>query len=342
MGASHVLRGALTIGDLLKFLFWLSLLHTQIQVFAQIYTKMQGFSASVDRVTEILEAEPDVKEKPDAAPLPAARGLVQMDNVSFGYEPGRAVLRGITLEARPGQMLAIVGTTGAGKTTLVNLIPRFFDVWDGRVRVDGHDVRALRLRSLRDQIAIVLQEPFLFPLSLAENIAYGRPEASRAEIEAAARAANAHEFIIQLPQGYDTVIGERGATLSGGERQRISIARALLKNAPILILDEPTSALDAETEHWIWEALERLMRGRTTFLIAHRPSTLERCDIRLEIEAGKLVSVTASRRAGEVAIVSSNLDGNGDGVESPERNASGLSIPTMLLRTGMFHPYRRA
>jgi ATP-binding cassette, subfamily B, bacterial len=198
------------------------------------------------------------------------------------------VLRGISLEAHPGQTLAIVGTTGAGKTTLVNLLPRFFDPWEGRVLIDHHDLRDVQLKSLRGQIALVLQEPFLFPLSIAENIAYGRPAASRAEIENAARAANLHGFIARLPQGYDTVIGERGATLSGGERQRIAIARALLKDAPILILDEPASALDAETERLIFQALESLVKGRTTFLIAHRLSTVRQADCIVVLKDGQV------------------------------------------------------
>ena len=264
VGARHVLNGSLTIGSILVFLVYLTSLQAQMKIFADVYTKLQGLSAGVDRVVEILESDTEVQEKPNAVALPAARGHVQIGNVSFGYEPGRPVLRDISLEARPGQTLAIVGSTGAGKTTLVNLIPRFFDPWDGCVRVDGHDVRDVQLRSLRDRITLVLQDPFLFPLSIAENIACGRPSASRAEIEAAARAAHAHEFIVHLPQGYDSIPGERGATLSGGERQRLSIARALLKDAPILILDEPTSALDSETERLIWKALENLKTGRTT------------------------------------------------------------------------------
>jgi ATP-binding cassette subfamily B protein/subfamily B ATP-binding cassette protein MsbA len=213
---------------------------------------------------------------------------VQIERVTFGYQPGRPVLSGISLEVGAGQTLAIVGATGAGKTTLVNLVPRFFDPWEGSVRIDGLDVRDVSLRSLRRQVALVLQEPFLFPLSVAENIAFGRPDATRPEIEAAARAANAHEFITHLPEGYDTVIGERGATLSGGERQRISIARAVLKNAPILILDEPTSALDAETERSILEALERLMKHRTTLLIAHRLSTVRRADRIVVLQDGRI------------------------------------------------------
>jgi ATP-binding cassette subfamily B protein/subfamily B ATP-binding cassette protein MsbA len=210
---------------------------------------------------------------------PARQGIaVSFENVTFGYEPGRPVLGNINLHVHAGETLALVGSTGAGKTTLASLVPRFFDPWEGRVLFDDIDARDLQLRSLRQQVALVLQEPFLLPLAIAENIAYGRPEASRDQIVAAAVAANADEFIRRLPEGYDTVIDERGATLSGGQRQRLAIARALLKDAPILILDEPTSALDARTETLILEALERLMADRTTFIIAHRLSTIRNAD----------------------------------------------------------------
>lgn len=278
IGARHVLDDSLTIGSILVFLVYLTSLQTQMKVLADVYTKLQSLSASVDRVIEVLDAIPEVIDQPDAVSAPSVRGHVRFENITFGYEPGRPVLRGLSLEATPGQTVAIVGATGAGKSTLVNLIPRFFDPWEGRVLLDGRDLRALQVKSLRDRVALVLQEAFLFSLSIADNIAYGKPGASRHEIQAAARAANAHEFIAGLPQSYDTVIGERGATLSGGERQRLSIARALLKNAPVLILDEPTSALDAATERSILEALERLMKGRTTFLIAHRLSTVRHAD----------------------------------------------------------------
>jgi len=278
VGARHVIDKQLTVGGIWVFLVYLTSLQTQMRVLANTHTALQACNASVDRVMEVLGAEPEVAEKPGAIQLPPARGEVQIENITFGYEPGQPVLRGVSLAAYPGRILAIVGATGAGKSTLVYLVPRFFDPWQGRVLVDGHDVRDLRLKSLRDQVSLVLQEPFLFPISIADNIAYGRANACRKEIEAVARAAHAHEFIERLPQAYDTLIGERGATLSGGERQRLAIARALLKDAPILILDEPTSALDGETERLVLEALERLMRNRTTLIIAHRLSTIRRAD----------------------------------------------------------------
>jgi ATP-binding cassette subfamily B protein/subfamily B ATP-binding cassette protein MsbA len=209
--------------------------------------------------------------------------------VTFGYEPGRPILQDVTLTVAPGEIIALVGPTGAGKSTLVGLVPRFFDPWQGTVRLDGQDVRAVTLASVRAQVALVLQEPFLLPVSVRENIAYGRPEATAAEIEAAARAANAHDFISRLPAGYATVLAERGVSLSGGERQRIAIARALLKDAPILILDEPTSALDAETEALLLDALERLMRGRTTLIIAHRLTTVRQADRIVVVSDGRLV-----------------------------------------------------
>jgi ATP-binding cassette, subfamily B, bacterial len=288
-GARHVLEGALTIGSLLVFVVYLSSLQTQVKTLANTYTSLQNLSASVDRTVEVLQAPSEIVDHPVAPPLPAVHGSIVFDHVTFGYEPGQAVLHDISLSVHAGQTIAIVGPTGAGKTTLVNLVPRFFDPWQGEVLIDGHDVRHVRLRSLRDQIAIVLQDPVLFPISIAENIAFGRPDASRAQIEEAARNANAHDFISRLPEGYDTIAGERGATLSGGERQRLSIARALLKNAPILILDEPTSSLDADTEHLVLEALERLKADRTTLLIAHRLSTVRRADRVIVLEAGRIV-----------------------------------------------------
>jgi len=287
-GAHHVLGQQLALGGLLLFLVYLNSLQAQMKTLTGTYTATLGLSASVDRIVAVLDAAPEVADAPRAQPLPAVSGDVRYENVSFEYEPGQPVLQGVSLHALPGQTVAIVGATGAGKSTLVNLLPRFFDPTAGRVLIDGRDVREIRVNDLRRNIALVLQESFLFPFSVADNIAYGRPEATRAEIEAAARAANAHEFIMQLPQGYETEIGERGVTLSGGERQRIAIARAFLKNAPILILDEPTSALDALTERSIMEALVRLMARRTTFIIAHLLSTVRDASHIVVLERGRV------------------------------------------------------
>ncbi len=290
-GARHVLDAQLTIGSLLVFLVYLNSLQTQMKTFAGLYPALQGLSASVERVTDVLDAPPEIADAPGAQAVAGTIGEIIFENVSFGYDSSRPVLENISLRVAPGETVAIVGATGAGKTTLVNLIPRFFDPTAGRVLLDGRDPRDLRLHDLRAQMAMVLQEPFLFPFTIADNIAYGRPAATRAEIEAAARDANAHEFILRMPGGYDSVIGERGATLSGGERQRLSIARAFLKDAPVLILDEPTSALDSVTEASIMEAIERLMAGRTTFIIAHRLSTIRRADKIVVLERGRIVEV---------------------------------------------------
>jgi ATP-binding cassette subfamily B protein/subfamily B ATP-binding cassette protein MsbA len=289
IGAEQVMADKLSIGGVFVFLSYLAALYAPLEATVYTSTTVQSASGSARRVLEVLESDPDVQERPDAGPLARVRGDVRFEGVTFGYERGRGVLHGIDLEASPGQTVAIVGATGAGKSTLVSLIPRFFDPWEGAVTIDGKDLRDVRLRDLRQQVAVVLQEPFLFPMSVAENIAYGRPEATRAQIENAARAANAHDFTMNLPSGYDTVIGERGGTLSGGERQRLSIARALVKDAPILILDEPTSAVDARTEHLVVEALRRLMAGRTTFIIAHRLSTVRHADRIIVLEAGRII-----------------------------------------------------
>jgi ATP-binding cassette subfamily B protein len=289
VGAHAVLHGHLTIGDLLVFANYVGLLQGQMAGLVGIYATLQGVRPSVDRVVEVLDERADVEDRRGAVELVGVRGEVAVEGAWFGYEVGRPVLRGVSFSASPGEVVAIVGPTGAGKTTLVGLLPRFFDPDEGRVLLDGHDVRDLRVRQVRGSVSLVLQESFLFPFSIAENIAYGRPGASREEIVEAARAANAHEFVSGLPEGYDTVVGERGATLSGGERQRVAIARALLKDAPVLILDEPTSALDAETEGSLLEALDRLMAGRTTVIIAHRLSTIRRADQILVLRDGEIV-----------------------------------------------------
>jgi ATP-binding cassette subfamily B protein/subfamily B ATP-binding cassette protein MsbA len=294
VGARHVIAGqqivgGLEIGGLFVFLYYLGLLQAQMKVLAHVYTTLQEFHASVERVMEVLETEPEVPDNPGALPIRSVRGQLRMEDVCFGYAPEQPVLRKISMQVEPGRRVAIVGQSGAGKSTLAGLVLRFYDPWEGRVLIDGKDVRDLRLEDLRQQVALVLQESFLFPTSIAENIAYGRSTATRKEIEAAARAARAHEFIEKLPEGYDTIIGEHGSTLSGGERQRLSIARAILKDAPILILDEPTSALDSETEHAILEALEGLMVGRTTLIIAHRLSTVRQADQILVLRSGQIV-----------------------------------------------------
>ncbi|MCL6754134.1 ABC transporter ATP-binding protein/permease [Nostoc sp. CCCryo 231-06] len=294
-GGFQVLDGSLSIGSLLVFLSYLGSLYVPMATLAYISSSFAAAAASARRVLEVLDAKDGVQDAPAARPLPAhpagGRGHVCLEKVTFGYEPNYPVIQEITLEARPGETIALVGATGAGKTTLVSLILRFFDPWQGRVLFDGVDVQSVQLKSLREQIALVLQEPFLLPITIAENIAYGCFNASREAIIKAAQAANADTFIQRLPQGYDTIIGERGATLSGGEKQRLAIARALLKDAPVLILDEPTSALDAQTEFLLLEALERLMVGRTTFIIAHRLSTIQRANRIVVLDQGKVVEI---------------------------------------------------
>jgi ATP-binding cassette, subfamily B, bacterial len=288
LGTQQVLAGQLTIGGLLVFVAYLAAFYAPLNTIMYSSSTLQTAAGSAKRVMEVLETEEEVEERPGAVALGAIAGRLEFQAVTFGYDPGRVVLRDVSLCALPGQTVALVGATGAGKSTLVGLIPRFYDPWQGRVLIDGVDIREVQVQSLRRRIALVLQDPFLFPTSITENIAYGRPEASREEIQAAARAANAHDFIERLPDGYDSVVGERGATLSGGERQRISIARGLLKNAPILILDEPTSALDAETENLLLQALRRLMTGRTTFIIAHRLSTIRHADRIVVLQEGRI------------------------------------------------------
>jgi ATP-binding cassette subfamily B protein len=244
--------------------------------------------SSAERALGLLDEAPEVVDRPTARGLARALGKVEFRNVSFRYSEDRPVLQNISFGVSPGTRVGISGATGAGKTTLVNLLVRFFDPSSGQVLLDDSDVRDLQLKDLRNQFAIVLQEPVLFSTSIAENIAYAQPGASPQEIRNAAKAANADDFIMRLSDGYDTVVGQRGASLSGGERQRISLARAFLKDAPILVLDEPTSSIDVDTEAAIMEAMERLVVGRTTFIIAHRLGTLQRCTVRLHLDAGQL------------------------------------------------------
>jgi ATP-binding cassette subfamily B protein/subfamily B ATP-binding cassette protein MsbA len=288
LGGRAVLDGTITVGTLLVFLTYVASLYEPLNLITHTASTLQAAAANADRVIEMLDINPDVADSPDARDI-LLRGRVQLEAVTFGYEAGAPAVRDISLDARPGEVIAIVGPSGAGKSTLASLLVRFFDPWSGRVLLDGIDGRSIRVRSLRRQVAIVLQDTFLFPLSIAENIAYGRPDATRDEVIAAATAASADAFVRRLPNGYDTVLGERGATLSGGEKQRIAIARAFLKDAPILILDEPTSALDARTESTLLDALGRLMQGRTTFVIAHRLSTILSADRIVVMEHGAMI-----------------------------------------------------
>lgn len=311
LGVLHVLDGRLTLGSLLLVMSYLGQLYGPLLTLGQKFTTLQRSLASAERVFEFLDRAPDVPEAPDPVPIERARGAFEFRGVSFTYGDDEPVLRDLEFEVPPGARVAVAGKTGAGKTTLTSLLVRFYDPTEGRILLDGVDLREYRLRDLRSQYGIMLQEPVLFSTTVAENIAYGRPGATPGEIRAAARAANVHDFVAGLPEGYETQVGERGMRLSGGERQRISLARAFLRDAPILILDEPTSSVDIGTEAGIMEATERLMEGRTTFLIAHRLSTLEGCDLLVLLDQGRVASVTTRvgvalrdmRRAGEMEVV---------------------------------------
>jgi ATP-binding cassette subfamily B protein/subfamily B ATP-binding cassette protein MsbA len=317
LGANEVLRGAATLGELLIFLTYLGQFYEPLNQLSHVGATVSNASVGAKRVFEILDTPEEVKDAPgarevrnqesasalasptrplspnsrlltpDSSPL-SLRGALTFSAVTFRYAEDRDILRGLSFTLAPGQSAAIIGPSGVGKTTLLNLVPRFFDPTGGSIQLDGADLRSLRVRDLRAHVAIVLQEPILLPTSIAENIAYGRPGATRAEVEAAAKAANAHAYIERLPQKYDTVVGDGAARLSVGERQRLNLARAFLKDAPILLLDEPTSALDAESEALVVESLKRLMRGRTTLIVAHRLSTIRHLDKILVLEDGRV------------------------------------------------------
>ncbi len=289
-GGQLVVRGQLTLGELVAFSTYLAQLVQPVRRLGQIIPALAQAAAAGERIFEIVDAESDVREAPDAISLPPVQGHVRFERVSFAYFRRHRVLSDITFEARPGQVVALLGMTGSGKSTIINLLPRFYDPTEGRITIDGIDTRRVTLDSLRDQIGIVLQESRLFATTIRENIAFGCPDAGEQQIIEAARAAQADEFIRQMADGYDTLVGERGITLSGGQRQRVAIARALLKDPRILILDDATSSVDAETEQLIQQALERLMRGRTSFVIAQRLSTLRTADLILVLDKGRIAA----------------------------------------------------
>jgi len=289
IGTLHVLAGTLTLGSLLVFSAYLLMLYQPLESLTYTAWAMEGATAGAKRCFEVLDRQDDVVDSPDAIAISTAHGAIAFQAVSFGYASDRCVLRDVNLRIEPNQIVGLVGGTGAGKSTLLGLVPRFYDATSGSITLDGRDVRQITKRSLRAQIAIVLQDTLLFSTSVRENIAYGRPDATEDEIIEAARRAQADEFIRQMPQGYDSLVGEKGGHLSVGQRQRIGIARAFLKNAPILLLDEPTSALDPATESAIMDTIKELMRDRTTLMATHRLATIHNLDQIIVVEHGRIV-----------------------------------------------------
>jgi ATP-binding cassette subfamily B protein len=288
-GAWLVMQQRMTVGELLIVLAYIGSVYTPLEAISGKIATLQDQFVSMQMAFDLLNKEPDIRDAPDAIALSGVRGHVRFEGVAFHYPDRQDTLTDISFDVWPGQAVAIVGETGAGKTTLVSLLPRFYDPVEGRILIDGIDTRQATLRSLRQNISVVLQESLLFSMSIADNIRYARPEATMDEIVDAAKAANAHDFIMRLPERYDTPLSERGTKLSGGERQRVAVARAFLRNAPILILDEPTSSIDSKTESVILDALERLMAGRTTFVVAHRLSTLRNVSTILVLDRGRIV-----------------------------------------------------
>jgi subfamily B ATP-binding cassette protein MsbA len=284
-----VVEQTLTAGTLVLFLAYLGKLYSPIRSLSKLPDTFSKPAIAFERIQEVMEIEVKAADTVKPHKAPAFQGRVQFENVSFGYTPERQILKDVSFTIEPGQTAAFVGPTGAGKTTIISLIPRFYEVSAGTIRIDGEDVREFKLKSLRKQLGFVLQETLLFRAPIWQNIAYGRPTASREEVIEAAKLANAHDFIEELPDGYDTVVGERGATLSGGQRQRVGIARAVIRNAPILILDEPTSGLDAVSEAIVFDALHRLMAGKTCIVITHRLATIRRADVIFVLKDGAIV-----------------------------------------------------
>jgi ATP-binding cassette subfamily B protein len=288
-GARLVLSGAMAAGSLIVFISYLGKMYKPMQDLSKMTDTYAKASVAYERIQEVLQSEREVKDLPGARRAPTLRGEIEFDHVTFGYEPARPILKDISFKIEAGTVAALVGPTGAGKSTIIGLIPRFYDPDSGIVKIDGRDVRQYRQKSIRDQVSFVLQETVLFHAPVWRNIAYGKPDASREEILLASQQANAHEFIEKMPEGYDTMIGERGVTLSGGQRQRIAIARAVIRNSPILILDEPSSGLDAASEQLVFEALDRLMEGKTSIVIAHRLATIQRANKIFVVNDGTIV-----------------------------------------------------
>src|SRR6185369_5605231 len=288
-GARLTLSGALSVGSMVLFVQYLSKMYKPMQELSKMTDTYSKAAVGYERIQEILQTSNEVRDLPGAKSIGKLKGKIEFDHVSFSYTSDNPIIKDMSFTIEPGQVAALVGPTGVGKTTIVSLVPRFYDPVEGVVKIDDIDVRKIKQQSLRQQISYVLQESVLFHGTLWQNIAYGKPEASREEIERAAERANASEFIEKLPQGLDTIVGERGMTLSGGQRQRISIARAIIRNTPILLLDEPTSGLDAASEKLVFQALDRLMEDKTTIVIAHRLSTIRRADVIFVVNEGSIV-----------------------------------------------------